>query len=133
MADYDLPKDLRYTKDDEWVRTEADGSVSVGITDFAQQKLGDVVFVELPEVGASFSAGGSFGVIESVKAVADLYSPIDGTIKAVNDQLEDAPETINESCYGDGWIIKLEPTNAPQIDALMDVASYGDDIATRDD
>jgi glycine cleavage system H protein len=133
LADYDLPKDLRYSKDDEWVRTDSEGGAVVGITDFAQQKLGDVVFVELPEVGASFSAGDSFGVIESVKAVADLYCPIDGKVAEVNESLEDTPETVNEACYGDGWIMKLKPTDPAQIAALMDADGYAANIAGRDD
>jgi len=101
-----VPQDLRYTKSHEWVRTE-DGVATVGITDHAQEELGDVVFVELPESGATFEAGDSFGVVESVKAVSDLYTPVGGEVVEINSTLEDAPEKVNEDPYGEGWIIKL--------------------------
>lgn len=101
-----IPQDLRYTKSHEWVRQEGD-TATVGITDHAQEELGDVVFVELPETGDSFEAGDSFGTVESVKAVSDLYAPISGEVVEVNSALEDAPEKINEDPYGDGWIVKL--------------------------
>ena len=101
-----VPQDLRYTKSHEWVRTE-DGVATVGITDHAQEELGDVVFVELPESGATFEAGDSFGVVESVKAVSDLYAPVGGEVVEVNSALEDAPEKINDDPYGEGWILKL--------------------------
>ncbi|MEC9466475.1 MAG: glycine cleavage system protein GcvH [Myxococcota bacterium] len=102
-----VPAELQYTKDHEWVRIEGDEAV-VGITTHAQDQLGDVVFVELPEVGASFEAGDTFGTVESVKAVSDLYAPLTGEITAVNDALEDAPETVNSAPYGDGWMIKVK-------------------------
>ena len=101
-----VPEDLQYTRSHEWVRAE-DETATIGITDHAQDELGDVVFVELPEVGATFDAGDSFGTIESVKAVSDLYTPVGGEVVEVNEALNDSPEKVNEDPYGDGWIIKL--------------------------
>jgi glycine cleavage system H protein len=101
-----IPDDLQYTKSHEWVRAE-DGTVTIGITDHAQEELGDVVFVELPDVGDTIGAGDSFGTVESVKAVSDLYTPVGGEVVEVNSSLEDAPEKINEDPYGEGWIVKL--------------------------
>src|SRR4028119_638618 len=102
-----VPGDLQYTKSHEWVRVE-DGVATVGITDHAQDELGDVVFVELPEIGATLAAGDSFGAVESVKAVSDLYAPVGGEVVEVNGALEDSPEKINEDPYGEGWILKLQ-------------------------
>ena len=101
-----IPDDLQYTRSHEWVRAE-DGTATIGITDHAQEELGDVVFVELPEEGAPIEAGDSFGTVESVKAVSDLYSPVSGEVVEVNSSLEDAPEKINDDPYGEGWIVKL--------------------------
>jgi glycine cleavage system H protein len=101
-----IPEELQYTKTHEWVRHE-DDVVTIGITEHAQDELGDVVFVELPEIGASFASGDSFGTVESVKAVSDLYTPVDGEVVEVNEALNDAPEKINEDSYGDGWIVRL--------------------------
>jgi glycine cleavage system H protein len=101
-----IPDDLQYTKSHEWVRAE-EGTVTIGITDHAQEELGDVVFVELPDVGATIGAGDSFGTVESVKAVSDLYTPVGGEVVEVNSSLEDAPEKINDDPYGEGWIVKL--------------------------
>jgi glycine cleavage system H protein len=101
-----LPEELQYTRSHEWVRTEGD-TATIGITDHAQDELGDVVFVELPEVGATFDAGDSFGTVESVKAVSDLYTPVGGEVVEVNEALNDQPEKINEEPYGEGWIVKL--------------------------
>ena len=101
-----VPEDLQYTKSHEWVRAE-DGTVTIGITDHAQEELGDVVFVELPDVGATIEAGDSFGTVESVKAVSDLYTPVGGEVVEVNSSLEDSPEKINDDPYGEGWIVKL--------------------------
>jgi glycine cleavage system H protein len=101
-----IPDDLQYTRSHEWVRTE-DDTATIGITDHAQEELGDVVFVELPEVGATLDAGDSFGTVESVKAVSDLYTPVRGEVVEVNSSLEDAPEKINDDPYGEGWIVKL--------------------------
>ena len=105
-----IPEDLRYTKSHEWVRIEGD-TATIGITDHAQDELGDVVFVELPEEGDTFDAGESFGTVESVKAVSDLYTPVGGEVVEVNSALEDAPENINEDPYGEGWIVKLRTTD----------------------
>ena len=102
-----VPEDLQYTKSHEWVRFE-DGTVTIGITDHAQEELGDVVFVELPEEGDTIEAGDSFGTVESVKAVSDLYTPVGGEVVEVNSSLEDAPEKINDDPYGEGWIVKLQ-------------------------
>jgi glycine cleavage system H protein len=101
-----IPDDLQYTKSHEWVRMEGD-TATIGITDHAQEELGDVVFVELPEVGSTIEAGDSFGTVESVKAVSDLYTPVGGEVVEVNSSLEDAPEKINDDPYGEGWIVKL--------------------------
>jgi glycine cleavage system H protein len=120
----ELPQDLKYSKSHEWVRSEADGTITVGITHHAQQQLGDLVFVELPEVGASVEAEGESGVVESVKAASDLFSPVAGEIAAVNDQLADSPELVNESPYGKGWIFRLKPANSGDLDALLDATAY---------
>lgn len=118
-----VPQDLKYTKDHEWIRLDGD-TATVGITDHAQQSLGDITFVEVPEVGDSFSAGDAFGVVESVKAASDLYMPVDGEVIEVNEGLEAAPETVNSDPYGDGWIIKLKVTGST--DDLLDAAAYGE-------
>jgi glycine cleavage system H protein len=109
-----IPEDLQYTKSHEWVRIEGD-TATIGITDHAQDELGDVVFVELPDEGATFEAGESFGTVESVKAVSDLYAPVSGEVIEVNSTLEDAPENINEDPYGQGWIVKLRTTDEPDL------------------
>ena len=105
----ELPGDLHYTNDHEWLRREDDGNVTIGITDHAQSALGDLVYVELPEVGQEVESGGDMAVVESVKAASDVYAPISGTVVAVNDVLSDDPEVINSDPYGDGWIVKLNP------------------------
>jgi glycine cleavage system H protein len=130
VADFDLPDKLHYTPEDEWVRLE-EGRVLVGVTDYAQQQLGDVVFVELPELGASFEKGDPFGVIESVKAVSDLYAPIAGEVAAVNGDLAERPELVNEDCYGDGWMLALVPSDAADLEGLMDAAAYRKHISER--
>lgn len=131
MSEIQAPKELRYSKEDEWVRSEG-GVFVIGVTDFAQQQLGDVVFVELPEVGAEFSAGDSFGTIESVKAVSDLFAPIAGRVVAVNEAIDDAPESVNADCYGAAWIIKLEATGDDPLAGLMDADAYLAFCAERD-
>jgi glycine cleavage system H protein len=131
VADYDFPKDLFYTRDDEWIRREAD-HVVIGISDFAQNQLGDIVFVELPEVGDALEAGAPFGTIESVKAVSDLIAPLSGEVLSINDALEDAPEQVNESCYGNGWLISVRPSDPSQLDALLDVNAYQSSVVERD-
>lgn len=131
MADYETPENLLYTKEDEWVRREGD-QVVIGVTDFAQNQLGDIVFVELPEVGASTEAGVPFGTIESVKAVSDLYSPLTGEVVEINSALEDTPERVNEACYGEGWLIKLQPSDEAEIEGLLDAAGYKASVAERE-
>lgn len=119
----DAPVELRYASSHEWVRNE-DGLITVGISDFAQESLGDVVFVELPEVGEMATAGEEIGVVESVKAAADIYAPVSGTVVAVNENLEDAPELVNQDPYGDGWFYRLEVEDEAEIEELLDAAAY---------
>jgi len=120
-----IPADLRYAKSHEWVRVEADGTVTIGITDYAQNSLGDITFVQAPKVGATLKAGEMFGVVESVKAASDLYAPIGGTVTAVNGALDASPETVNKSPYAEGWMLKLKPTDPKAVDGLLDAAAYG--------
>ncbi|MDM3872318.1 glycine cleavage system protein GcvH [Porticoccus sp. W117] len=115
---------LKYIASHEWIRDEGDGTVTVGITDHAQEALGDIVFVELPEVGAELSAGDDAGVVESVKAASDIYSPVSGEVVAINDDLEDAPETANSSPYGDGWFFQIKLSDASELEALLDADAY---------
>ena len=119
----DFPEDLRYTREHEWARRKGK-NVVVGITDFAQDQLGDVVYVELPDVGDPVKKGESFGVVESTKAVSELFSPVTGKVVEVNDPLTDAPETINDDPYEEGWMIVIEPADAKDLDALMDAKAY---------
>lgn len=119
----DAPKELYYTKEHEWAETEEDVAV-IGITDYAQGELGDVVFVELPEVGSVFEAGDAFGTIEAVKAVADLYAPLSGEIIEINGDLEDAPELINQSPYQDGWMVKIRMSNTSELEKMMNAEEY---------
>ena len=123
MADYDIPGHLRYSEEDEWTRLE-DKRVTTGISDYAQQQLGDIVFVELPEIGKVLDLGEPFGVIESVKAVSDLYAPVAGEVVEVNEILGEQPETVNEDCYGEGWMIAIEVEDKSVLDTLMDAAAY---------
>ncbi len=118
-----VPTELRYTESHEWARAEADGTVSVGITDFAQDALGDLVYLELPEPGSTFAVGAVAAVVESVKAASDIYSPIAGTVVAVNDALRDQPESLNRDPYG-AWLFRLKPDDAAAIGALLDAAAY---------
>ncbi|KJS06049.1 MAG: glycine cleavage system protein H [Gammaproteobacteria bacterium BRH_c0] len=120
----ELPKELRYLETHEWVRNEGDGTATVGITDHAQEALGDVVFVELPEVGQTLNAGEEAGVVESVKAASDIFAPVSGEVIAINEELEDAPETINQSPYGDGWFYRIRMSDPSELDALMDADAY---------
>ena len=122
-ADMNFPEDLRYTKDHEWARSK-DGRVVVGITEFATDQLGDVVYVELPAVGEQVKKGEAFGVVESTKAVSDLYAPVSGKVVEINAPLVDAPEGINEDPYGDGWMIAVEPSNPKELDELLDPKAY---------
>ena len=119
-----IPSDLRYAKSHEWVRLESDGTAVVGITDYAQNSLGDITYVQLPKVGATLKAGESFGVVESVKAASDVYAPIGGTVAAVNETLNAAPETVNTAPYEGGWLLKLKPANASEAGALLDATTY---------
>lgn len=118
------PKDLKYTREHEWIRDNGDGTATIGVTDFAQGELGDIVFVELEEVGFECDKDEPFGTVEAVKTVSDLYAPVSGTISEVNDKLEDEPELVNDDPYGDGWMIKLEMSDASQLDELMSAEDY---------
>lgn len=122
----DVPSDLKYTKSHEWVRAEDDGIATIGITDHAQELLGDLVFVELPEVGSELGAGGECAVVESVKAASDVYSPLSGEVIEVNEALADAPETINQEAYEGGWIYRLRLSDTNELDGLMDADSYAE-------
>ena len=119
-----IPADLKYTESHEWVRAEADGTVTVGITEFAQDALGDIVFVELPKVGATFTAGDDAAVVDSVKAASDIYAPVSGEVVAVNDAVTGAPESINADAYA-AWLFKIKPSDANAVNGLLDAAAYG--------
>lgn len=119
-----IPSDLRYVDSHEWIRLEDDGSVTVGITDHAQQALGDVVFVELPEVDAELALGAEAGVVESVKAASDIYVPVSGKIIAVNEALADDPELVNNDPYEDGWFFRMKPSDAAELEVLLTAEAY---------
>jgi glycine cleavage system H protein len=119
-----IPADLKYLSSHEWARVEADGTLTVGISDHAQSALGDLVFVETPEVGRKLKAGEAFAVVESVKAASDVYSPVSGEVLAVNEALGATPELINQAPYGDGWLMKLRPGDAAEVGKLLDAAAY---------
>ncbi len=123
INELNLPEDVKYTKDHEWAKADGD-TVTIGINDYAQDQLGEIVFVEMPAAGDSFSAEEEFGSVESVKAVSEMYMPISGEIVAVNEDLEDAPEKVNKDCYQSGWIIKVKASDLSELDALMDKAAY---------
>jgi len=125
ISDLSFSADVKYTKDHEWAKLAGD-IVTIGLSDYAQDQLGEIVFVELPEVGDSFSKGDEFGSVESVKAVSEVYIPISGEVVEINEALEDAPELVNEDCYEGGWVIKVKPTDPSQLDELMDKAAYLD-------
>lgn len=120
----DFPAELKYAETHEWVSLEDDGTVVVGITDHAQDALGDIVYVELPEIGASADSGGEVAVVESVKAASDIYSPVSGEIVEINSALEDQPETVNQSPYGDGWLFRVKLAEPEDIQSLMDADAY---------
>lgn len=122
------PDDLRYSKEHEWVRADA-GNATIGITSFAADELGDIVFIELPEVGSELTQFGTFGVVESVKAVSDLYAPVSGTVVEVNEALRDAPELLNSDPFGAGWIARVELSDESGLDGLMDAGAYGAETA----
>jgi len=132
MSDKEIPGDLKFQKTHEWVRVEQDGTVTVGISDHAQGALGDLVYVELPEVGSSVQAGNGVAVVESVKAASDIYAPVSSEIIEVNTVLSDKPETINEDAYGDGWIFKLKLDDKSELDGLLTADEYAE-IAENDD
>lgn len=123
MANLKTPSDLKYTENDEWLRIEGD-TATIGLSDYAQDQLNDIVYVELPDVGASFDKGQAFGVVESVKAASDIFMPVGGTVTEINSALEDEPEAINADPYGKGWLIKVRLKDAAQAAALMDSAAY---------
>ena len=124
MSELEHPADLRYTSDHEWVRVEGDGRVRVGITAFAQNALGDVVYVSLPAVGDQVSAGDACGEVESTKSVSDVYAPLEGKVTATNEALDSSPELINSDPYGEGWMFELELADASAVDQLLDAAAY---------
>ena len=119
-----IPDDLHYTKTHEWVKQDADGTVIVGISDHAQNLLGDMVFIELPDVGAEYNTGDDCAVIESVKAASDVYCPVSGEITETNESLVDAPEMVNQDPYGDGWLFKLKPNDAGEVEDLLNAEAY---------
>ena len=120
-----IPEDLHYSKDHEWVRVEGD-TATIGITDYAQNSLGDVVYVELPKAGESFSANESFGSVESVKAVSEIFTPISGEVLEVNESLQDEPEKVNNDPYGEGWMVRTRMSDAGEVDSLLSAAEYED-------
>ena len=124
----EVPTELRYTSSHEWVRLEDDGTVTIGVTDHAQEALGDLVFIETPEIGTDYAAAEACCVIESVKAASDMYMPINGEVIAANEKLADEPEIVNSSPYDDGWIFKIKPTDEDDIEQLMDASSYEAEI-----
>lgn len=124
-----VPEELKYTKTHEWVRREDDGTVTIGITEHAQELLGDMVFVELPEGGRALASGEDCAVVESVKAASDIYAPVDGEVTEVNSALEDSPEIVNQDPYGDGWLFRMKPADEAEIDGLLDAAGYSAVVA----
>ena len=122
-----VPAELKYTASHEWVRIEADGTMAVGITEFAQDALGDIVYVELPKIGQALTAGKDCAVIESVKAAGDIYAPVSGEVVAINESLSDAPQSVNEDAYG-AWLFKVKPSNAADLDALLSAEDYAKNI-----
>ena len=119
-----VPGELKYVSSHEWIHVEGDGTVTIGVTDHAQEALGDVVFVELPDMDAEVSAGDDAGVVESVKAASDIYAPVSGVVVAINEDLEDAPEMVNSDPYGDGWFFKLQLTDESELDDLLSADEY---------
>ncbi|MET0014328.1 MAG: glycine cleavage system protein GcvH [Sedimenticola sp.] len=126
------PSELKYTKSHEWIRDEGDGTVTIGITEHAQELLGDLVFVELPEEGASVEAGSECAVVESVKAASDVYSPVTGEVIGVNEALADAPETVNEDAFGDGWMFKVRLNDATELEDLLGAEAYTEVMESED-
>ncbi len=128
----DTPTELRYAKSHEWVKDEGDGTATIGITDHAQEMLGDLVFVDIPEVGDAVEAGSDCAVVESVKAASDIYSPLSGEVVAINEALADAPEMINEDAFGEGWIFRVKLSNVAELNGLLDADGYDAMIAEED-
>lgn len=126
------PSELKYASSHEWARLEEDGTVTIGITDHAQEALGDVVFVELPEVGVVLAAGDDAGVVESVKAASDIYAPLGGEVIAINEELDGVPETVNSDPYNDGWFFRLQPADTSELDALLNAEDYQQQCADED-
>jgi len=125
----EIPSDLKYIDTHQWVRVHADGTATVGITDFAQEQLGDVVYIGVPEVGETVTGGEEAGVAESVKSASDVFSPVTGEVLQINESLEDEPEKVNEDPYGEGWMFKVQLTDQGEIDGLMDAEAYAEHIA----
>jgi glycine cleavage system H protein len=123
-----VPSDLRYAKSHEWVQLAGDGTATIGITDYAQNSLGDITYIQVPKVGAVLKAGETFGVVESVKAASDVYAPMAGTVLAVNQQLETTPEKVNQAPYTDGWMLRLTLANPADVNTLLNAADYGKHI-----
>ena len=130
MADFEIPEELRFSNEDEWVRGGGDRA-EVGVSDYAQDQLGDIVFVELPEVGSNIEKGEPFGVIESVKADSDLTAPISGEVLEVNEALAERPETVNEECYGEGWIVLMGGVDGEEYESLLDPTAYSKYVEER--
>lgn len=126
-----IPEDLRYSEEHEWLRPSSE-YVTIGITDHAQSQMGDVVFIELPEVGDEITRGEAFGTVESTKAVSELFAPVTGKVVEINDTLVDAPETVNEDPYGDGWMLRVEPADPSDLDEMMDAEAYREHVESED-
>ncbi|HET7332359.1 glycine cleavage system protein GcvH [Dyella sp.] len=132
MSQKEIPGDLKFLKSHEWARVQDNGLIRVGISDHAQEALGDLVYVELPEVGAQVQAGNSVATVESVKAASDIYAPVSGEIVEVNESLADKPETINEDAYGDGWLFVVKASDRAELDDLLDADAYAGQIENED-
>ena len=129
----EIPENLRYTKDHEWARKEADGTITIGITAHAADQLGDITAVELPAIGDALTAGEHFGDIDSVKTVSELFAPVTGEVVAANEAVDESPESVNESPYTDGWLLRIKPSDASQYEGLLDAASYRKLVAEETD
>ncbi|EMP54033.1 glycine cleavage system protein H [Marinobacter santoriniensis NKSG1] len=128
----EIPSDLRYIETHQWVRVADDGTATVGITDFAQEQLGDVVYIGVPDLGVTVNGGEEAGVAESVKSASDVFSPVTGEVIAINDALEDEPELVNEDPYGEGWMFRVKLSDAGELDGLMDATSYAEHVAAEE-
>ena len=128
----DIPQELKYTKSHEWVRVNDDGSVTIGISSHAQELMGDMVYIELPDVGSELGSGDDCAVVESVKAASDVYAPISGEVVEVNEALVDSPESVNKDPYGDGWMFRMEPAVVAELDGLMDADAYDGVVASEE-